>query len=146
MATQTSDTTQNVPAPKRLTTTTGNDSSPVWSPDSQKIAFISKRAEDESSSLYVMSVNGGEAEKVLELPYGVGSPQWMPDGKSIVIASTSLPELTKDWSKENLDLMTKEQKRRKDSKLNVKVSEDRQYRYWDHWITDGMASHLLKST
>ena len=39
--------------------------------------------------------------------------------------------------------MKKEIKRRKDSKMTAKVTEDRQYRYFDHYLTDDLANRLL---
>ena len=32
--------------------------------------------------------------------------------------------------------MKKEAKRRRDSKMTARVTEDRQYRYFDHYLTD----------
>src|SRR5262245_60238769 len=65
--------------PRQLTSApNATDASPRWSPDGKRIAFTSKRGEDEAAALYVMRIDGGEPEKLLELPYSVSSPQWMP--------------------------------------------------------------------
>ena len=40
--------------------------------------------------------------------------------------------------------MKKEIKRRKDSKMTAKVTEDRQYRYFDHYLTDNLANRLVR--
>ncbi len=68
----------------------------------------------------------------------------MADGKSIVFATTAIPELAGKWAKEDLAAMKKEFKRRKDSKMTAKVTENRQYRYFDHYITDVVAHRLLR--
>ena len=47
----------------RLTTNEAFDSNPVWSPDGQKIAFISDR-EGGNRDIYVMSANGGAAKRL----------------------------------------------------------------------------------
>lgn len=86
-------------AGRRLTTAAGTDGAPVWSPDGRRIAFVSKRGDDEVAALYVIPADGGEAEKLLELPYAVASPKWMPDGTSIVVSTTVIPELAGAWSK-----------------------------------------------
>ncbi|MBL9186183.1 MAG: S9 family peptidase [Opitutaceae bacterium] len=129
--------------PRRLTTAATSDSAPAWSPDGTRIAFLSKRGDDETNALYVLPRHGGEAEKILELPYALATPKWMPDGKSIVVQTKVIPELVGQWAKADLAAMKKEIKRRKDSKMTAKVTENRQYRYWDAWLTDNLASRLL---
>lgn len=129
--------------PRRLTTAQAADNSPAWSPDGSRLAFISKRGDDETASLYVMRMDGGEAEKILELPYAVSEPKWMPDSRGIIVATSVIPELAGNLAKDDLAAMKKEIKRRKDSKMTAKVTEDRQYRYFDHWITDNLASRLV---
>jgi dipeptidyl aminopeptidase/acylaminoacyl peptidase len=130
--------------PRRLTAAQASDGSPVWSPDGARIAFISKRGEDQAAGLYVIRTDGGEAEKILDLPFSLAHPRWMPDGKSVIVATTCIPELVGTWTKEDIAAMEKETKRRKDSKMTAKVTEDRQYRYFDHWLTDNLASRLLR--
>jgi len=131
-------------APRRLTSApNAADASPQWSPDGKRIAFTSKRGEDEAAALYVMRVDGGEPEKILELPYFISSPKWLPDGQRIVVATRVIPELAGKLGKAELAAMRKEIKRRKESKLTAKVTEDRQFRFWDQWLTDGLAHRLL---
>jgi dipeptidyl aminopeptidase/acylaminoacyl peptidase len=130
-------------APRRLTSAQVSDSGPAWSPDGTWIAFTSKRGEDENASLYVINLAGGEPEKILELPYGVSQPKWLPDGTGVIVATTVIPELAGSLAKADLAAMKKEIKRRKDSKVTAKVTEDRQYRYFDHWLTDNLASRLV---
>jgi len=129
--------------PRRLTTAAASDSAPVWSPDGTRIAFLSKRGDDENLSLYVLRRDGGEAEKILELPYALATPKWLPDGKAVVVQTKVIPELVGSWAKADLAAMKKEIKRRKDSKMTAKVTENRQYRFFDAWLTDNLASRLL---
>ena len=130
--------------PRRLTAAEGSDSAPTWSPDGKRIAFVSKRGQDENSSLYIIPVDGGEAEKILELPFAISSPTWLPDGNHILVGTTVIPEVAKNWSSTNQSAMKKEVKRRKDSKVTAKVTEDRQFRYFDRYLTEKLASRLLK--
>ena len=130
-------------APRRLTTAPAADNSPAWSPDGRRLAFVSKRGDDEAAALYVMRLDGGEPEKIIELPYPVSNPRWMPDSQGIIVATSVIPELAGKLAKEDSAAMKKEIKRRKDSKMTAKVTEDRQYRYFDHWLTDNLASRLV---
>lgn len=62
---------------------------PSWSPDGKKLAFISKRADE--NQIYVISVDGGEAQQVTYQPVGVSSvPVWSPDGTILAFSGSSL--------------------------------------------------------
>ncbi len=118
--------------------TQGNsDNSPVWSPDGKFLAFLSKR-DGNTTQLYVMPIDGGEAKKITKLPVGVSSPRWFPDGKKIAFVANILPEYDGDF--EELDKLLKE---KKESKMSAKATENRIYRYWDRWLTDGMYPRLF---
>jgi dipeptidyl aminopeptidase/acylaminoacyl peptidase len=54
-----------------------------WTPDGKGIAFVSKREGDEAPALYVIPVDGGEAQRVLEFSEGIGSYTFSPDGKRV---------------------------------------------------------------
>lgn len=59
-----------------------SSTSPKWSPDGNWIAFLSNR-KDNRNNLYVLNVNGGEAEPLTELKSAVTNFNWSPDGRSI---------------------------------------------------------------
>lgn len=65
----------------------GPDSSPRWSPDGSTIAFTSNPHTSTTtwhSKLYLMPVEGGEPEILLEdFDLNVGTPIWAPDGADI---------------------------------------------------------------
>lgn len=52
--------------------------SPAWSPDGEKIAYVS--FEGRRSSLFVQTVSTGRREKVSSAPGINGAPAWSPDG------------------------------------------------------------------
>jgi Tol biopolymer transport system component len=110
-------------ATRRLTTARAADGSPAWSPDGTRIAFTSKRGEDESPALYLLRLDGGEPERVLDLPYGVSSPRWLPDGSGLVVVTRVIPELAGKLQAADLAALRQEQRRRKDSKISAKVTE-----------------------
>ena len=67
-------------APRRLTTGTA-DTSPVWSPDGTRIAFL------RDGQLHLLPTDGGEPERVTDLPLGAGAPVWSPDGTRLAFAA-----------------------------------------------------------
>ena len=78
-------------ATRRLTASAASDGSPRWDPQGRRLAFISKRGDDENAALYVMPTDGGEPQEIVELPFAVSDPRWMPDGKAVIVATTVIP-------------------------------------------------------
>jgi len=69
-------------APRRLTSGLKSDTTPRWSPDGRRLAFVSDR-EDEARQIYVIAVDGGEARRITRLQQGAAEPAWSPDGRRI---------------------------------------------------------------
>jgi dipeptidyl aminopeptidase/acylaminoacyl peptidase len=122
---------------RRFTTGVTTEGSPAWSPDGGMLAFTAKR-DGEKAQLHVIPIGGGEAEELTDMPLGVSNPKWMPDGKRILFVSPMIPGY-----EGKLDSMRIEIERREKRKITAKVTEDRFYRYWDHWLTDGYINHLF---
>ncbi len=124
-------------APRRLTWNEGADGSPTWSPDGKRLAFVSKRG-DGPAQLYVLPLEGGEAEPVTELPMAPDSPKWFPGGRRIGFLALTWPDLNDDLAavKKRIDAA-------KDDKVQAKISEDRLLRYWDEYKTDGRVAHVF---
>lgn len=76
-------------APRRLTNNPKRDRSPDWSPDGQRLAFISERAG--APQLFLLPLGGGEAEQVTTLKGAVLSAQWSPDGTQLAVIATQPP-------------------------------------------------------
>nr|MDP9106996.1 hypothetical protein [Candidatus Eremiobacteraeota bacterium] len=56
---------------------------PVWSPNGDRIAFMSSGGEKKTPQVWVLPVDGGEAERVTDAERGVGDFAWRPDGRQI---------------------------------------------------------------
>ena len=72
---------------RRLTTFDAKDTRPAWSPDGTRIAFLSNRSE--SSQIWMIRADGGEAWKVSDLSDGITAFEWSPDGTCFVAISKS---------------------------------------------------------
>jgi dipeptidyl aminopeptidase/acylaminoacyl peptidase len=122
----------------RQITFSGKESAPIWSPDGNKIAFISRR-HDGPAQVYLLNLSGGEAQKITDLPVGVFSMKWFPSGDKIAFGANILPEYKGDFDK-----LKKLIDEKRDSKVTAKVTENTMYRFWDRWLTDGYYPRLFK--
>jgi Tol biopolymer transport system component len=76
-------------AQQNLTRNVAQDDSPAWSPDGQKIAFVSNRdgkPEGQfapATDIHVMNADGSGQQNLTRNPAGEGHPVWSPDGRQI---------------------------------------------------------------
>ena len=88
-------------AARPLTAAT-RDSSARWSPDGRTLAFLrapeqkDKDGKPQPAQIYLLSMDGGEARPLTDIPKGAGGLAWAPDGQSIAFLSTTL---AKDFDK-----------------------------------------------
>jgi len=67
---------------RQFTYSEKSETTPRWSPDGTKLAFLSNRGGDEQQ-IYVLSMAGGEASPVTKGNASVSAFAWSPDGQSI---------------------------------------------------------------
>ncbi len=87
-------------ATEKLDTITRGDydnSSPVWSPDTRQLAFVSNRSADPdrngNTDIWIVEARQGARERQLTTwQDSDNSPRWSPDGKSIVYLKSRTPE------------------------------------------------------
>jgi dipeptidyl aminopeptidase/acylaminoacyl peptidase len=91
--------------PRQLTVGARRDRHPRFSPDGHTLAFLSDRRplleeepdravadgkeRDDGTQVYVLPLDGGEARRLTDLPRGVESFEWSPDGTRLVVRSAS---------------------------------------------------------
>src|SRR5713226_4958188 len=114
-----------------------HDSSPVWSPDGNTLAFLSSRGGD--SQVYLLSMDGGEAHALTKLSTGADIVKWSPDGKTIAFTSSVYPDCKDD------DCNGKRDAEKAKSKVKAHVAEQLLYRHWNEW-SEGKRSHLFVVT
>jgi len=73
--------------PRRFTAGPKRDTEPRWSPDGQRLAFVSEREAKKKGQLYLIRVDGGEPVKLTDLKAGVTNPVWAPDGTRLCVVS-----------------------------------------------------------
>ena len=76
---------------RQLTDGAWRDSSPAWSPDGRRIAFLSNRSG--STQIHVMWVDTRETLQLTRFERSPGGITWSPDGTSIAF-TVSLPDTT----------------------------------------------------
>jgi len=59
------------------------ESSPLWSPDGLKIAFLTRRGDNDNTQVYLLPNDGGEGRALTDHPTPPSSIQWSPDGSWI---------------------------------------------------------------
>ncbi len=112
--------------PARQLTDGPRDLGARWSPDGRQIAFsrsMEKNGKPEPGQIFLLSMEGGEARALTDIPKGASGPAWSPDGKRIAFTSHAVPKdfgLPKDSDKAD--------KEKEDEKSDVRVITRAVYR------------------
>ncbi len=92
--------------PTRLTNGK-HDAHARWSPDGKRIAFVRGGDKDDSGKprppqIAILSLAGGEARMITDLPKGASGPVWSPDSRRIAFSSsTTAEDIEKEKRKKN---------------------------------------------
>jgi dipeptidyl aminopeptidase/acylaminoacyl peptidase len=92
----------------QFTSSARPDTRPRWSPDGRTLAFLSSR--DGRNQVYLIPVDGGEAQPLTESQTGVSSFDWAPDGKKLAFETTAPPtqeEQKKERDKDDAQIVGK---------------------------------------
>ncbi|MEW5957622.1 MAG: hypothetical protein AB1801_07860 [Chloroflexota bacterium] len=76
-----------------------DDTAPIWSPNGQKIAFVSFR--DGNREIYIMDADGQNAVNITRHPADDWTPSWSPDGTKLAFSSIR----TGGWEIYGVDLV-----------------------------------------
>jgi len=121
-----------------LTRDDADSTAPAIDPAGRRLAFIRKSGEDDPGQLFVMRLDGGEAQRLTDFPLGAIAPRWLPGGSALLAWSPVYR------NHPGLEETRAERDSRKQAKVKARTTEDRIYRYWDRWLTGGEVPHLFR--
>ena len=75
---------------RSLTSTGKRNTSPRWSPDGARLAFVSDRVD--RNGIFVLPMAGGEAREVMRYHAPISSLAWSPDGARVAFTADFDPE------------------------------------------------------
>jgi len=109
------------------------DTSPVWSPDGQTVAFVSNRSG--SQQIWTIRTDGGEARQLTQFPVEVDNLRWSPAGSHIAFSAEVYPDA-------DLEETARRDKARADNPVKAMKFDRLFIRHWDTWF-DGKRKHLF---
>ena len=118
----------------QLTTHSANDTDPAWSADGKSVYFLSTRSG--TSQVWRISLGGGEAMQVTDLPVDVGTFRLAPGGDALVMSAAVYLDC------EDLACTASRDKAQEDSSTTGVVYDQLFMRHWDHWL-DAKHSQLF---
>jgi len=119
---------------RQLTNDEHSSASPRWSPDGEKLAFISAR--DGDDQIWTIDVSSGALKKITTISSGAGDPVWSPDGKWLAFVSDIYPECRDDaCNKRRAEEVAQ-------NKVKAHVADRLLYRHWKSW-KNGMRTHVF---
>jgi dipeptidyl aminopeptidase/acylaminoacyl peptidase len=98
------------------------ESSPRWSPDGRRIAFLARRGDDASTQIYVLDADGGEARRITAHPSATKDITWAPDGRLVFFTA---PDAKGDEAREKIRLQD-----------DVYAFEETNFDQEHLWVTD----------
>lgn len=119
---------------RQLTNDEHSSASPRWSPDGERLAFVSAR--DGDDQVWTIDVSSGALKKITTISTGAGDPVWSPDGKWLAFVSDIYPECHDEaCNKRRAEEVAQ-------NKVKAHVADRLLYRHWKAW-KNGMRTHVF---
>jgi dipeptidyl aminopeptidase/acylaminoacyl peptidase len=110
------------------------DTSPVWSPDGNTVAFVSNRGG--SQQIWTIQIDGGEAQQLTKLQLEIDNLRWSPTGRHIAFTTEVYPDA------QDFEGTIKRDKEKADSPVKAMKFDRLFIRHWDKWF-DGKRNHVF---
>jgi len=117
-------------AARALSSGEASSSAPRWSPDGQRIAFVT------GGQLWTMDATGGARRQVTSISTGAGDPVWSPDGRWLAFVSDIYPDCADDECNKRRDA------EQEASKVKARTIDRLLYRHWTEW-KNGKRTHVF---
>jgi dipeptidyl aminopeptidase/acylaminoacyl peptidase len=129
-------------SPHALTARDASSTDAALSSDAKTLAFVRRplgAPSDRAAQLHVMSLeHGGEPRVLGDFPLGVSEPRFFEDGRRMcVVANVYAAAPTLEGTRALREERAK-------SKVDAHVTEDRVFRFWDRWLSDGEVPHIFE--
>jgi dipeptidyl aminopeptidase/acylaminoacyl peptidase len=115
---------------RQLTNGSSSSSSPRWSPDGSRIAFVT------GGQIWTMKPDGSDKSQITRISTGAGQPVWSRDGNWIAFSSDVYPECTTD------ECNKAEDEKADNSKVKAHVTERLLFKHWVEW-RDRKRTHVF---
>jgi dipeptidyl aminopeptidase/acylaminoacyl peptidase len=106
---------------KQLTNGAGSATSPRWSPEGKRIAYIT------GGQVWTMENDGDNKNQVTKISTDAAAPIWSPDGQWIAFTSDVYPDCSND------DCNKKKAEAAEKSKVKAHITTRLLFRHWDEW-------------
>lgn len=116
--------------PKQLTSGTSSATTPRWSPDGARLAFVT------GGQIWTMNPDGSDRKQVTSISTGAGDPVWSPDGRLIAFASDVYADCKDDACNRARDEEAEK------NPVKAHVSSSLLYRHWTDW-KGGKRTHVF---
>jgi dipeptidyl aminopeptidase/acylaminoacyl peptidase len=116
----------------QVTNGPGSDRAPRWSPDGQRLGYLSTR--DGVTQVWDLPVRGDESSKVTSVPTGVSDFQWSRDGRDLFLVSDVKWPTQQEIERRNGEYPT-----------DARIWTSLFYRHWNEWRV-GLRQHVLRYT
>jgi len=120
--------------PWRLTSSPKADFGPRWSPDSQRIGFVSTRKG--LPQIWMIDLQGGEAYPLTAMATGASGVVWAPSGKHLAFISSVYPDCPDEECNQKRDAA------KEGSQVKAQVFDELLFRHWNAW-REGKRSHVF---